>query len=190
MMKYLQKVKDVTTSLKHFEIFHISRIENARTDILSRLAITAFNSLSRIFVECLEQSSIDKVKEVLQLTIESSWMDPIIQYLTDRTFPVDSSEAKRLRWIASQYVMINGHLYKRSFSLLLLKCLGPTDADYALREVHEGICENYLGGKSLAYKVLRQRYYWPTMKKDAADSSEDVNHVKSMRIYNINRLVS
>ena len=66
-------------------------------------------------------------------------------------------------------MMMNGHLYKRSFSLPLLKCLGPTDADYALREVHEEIYKNHLGGKSLAYKVLRQGYYWPTMKKDAAE---------------------
>ena len=61
--------------------------------------------------------------------------------------------------MASQYIMMNDHLYKRSFSLPLLRCLGPTNADYVLREVHEGICENHLGGKSLAYKVLRQGYY-------------------------------
>ena len=62
-----------------------------------------------------------------------------------------------------------GRLYKRSFFLFLLKCLGPTDADYALREVHEEIYESHLGGKSLAYKILRQGYYWSTMKKDVAD---------------------
>ena len=71
--------------------------------------------------------------------------------------------------MASQYVVMNRYLYKRSFSLLLLKYLGPTDADYALREVHEEIYENHLGDKFLAYKVLRQGYYWPTMKKDAAE---------------------
>ena len=65
--------------------------------------------------------------------------------------------------------MISDHLYKKSFSLLLLKCLGPTDADYALREVYEGICENHLEGKSLAYKVLRRGYYWPTIKKDTVE---------------------
>ena len=65
MMKYLQKVKDFISTLKYFEIFHIPRIKNARTDILSRLATTTFNSLDQIFVECLEQSSIDKIEEVL-----------------------------------------------------------------------------------------------------------------------------
>ena len=82
-------------------------------------------------------------------------MDSIIQYLTDRTLPIDSSEAKRLRWMASQYILMNRQLYKRSFSLPLLKCLRSTDANYALQEVHERICENHLRSKSLAYKVLR-----------------------------------
>ena len=35
MMKYLQKVKDLTSTLKYFEISYISRIENTRADILS-----------------------------------------------------------------------------------------------------------------------------------------------------------
>ena len=86
----------------------------------------------RTFVENLEQSSIDKVEEVLQLMVKPSWMDPIVQYLTDGISPEDPAEARRLRWSASQYVIVDGRLYKRSFSLPLLKCLGPTDADYAL----------------------------------------------------------
>ena len=79
MIKYLQKMKDLTSILKYFEIFHILRTENARADMLSRLAITFFNLLGRTFVECLEQSSIDKVEKVLRLTVEPSWMDPIVQ---------------------------------------------------------------------------------------------------------------
>ena len=155
IMKYLQNVKDLTSTLKYFEIFYIPRIKNAQADILSRLTSTSsFNSLDRTFIEYLEQLSIDKVEKVLQLTDEPSWIDLIIQYLTDGTLPMDPSEVKRLSWTVSQYILMNSHLYKRSFSLLLLKCLGPTDDDYALREVHGKICENYLGGKALAYKVL------------------------------------
>ena len=130
-------MKDLTSTLKYFEIFHIPRTENARADTLSRRATSSFNSLDRTFVECLEQSSIDKVEEVLQITDEPSWMDPIVRYLADRTLPMDSSEAKQLRWMVSRYILMNNQLYKRSFSLLLLKCLRPTDADYALREVHK-----------------------------------------------------
>ena len=96
-------------------------------------------------------------------------MDLIIQYLTNRSLFADPLEVKRLRWMASQYILMNGQLYKRSFSHRLLKCLKPMDADYALQEVYEEIYENHLEGKSLSYKVLRQGYYRSTMKKDATE---------------------
>ena len=104
-----------------------------------------------------------------QIDTEPSWMDPIIRFLNEGELPEDKAEAKKIRWMASQYVILDGTLYKRSFSQPLLKCLGPTDADYALREVHEGICGDHLGGRSLAYKIIRQGYYWPSIQKDSAD---------------------
>ena len=71
-----------------------------------------------------------------QINNESSWIDPIIQYLTNGALLGDSLETKRLRWMASQYMLMNEQLYKRLFSLLLLKYLRPTEDDYALQEVH------------------------------------------------------
>ena len=39
-----------------------------------------------------------------------------------------------------------------------LRCLDEDDADYVLREVHEGVCKNHSGARSLAHKALRQGY--------------------------------
>ena len=36
-----------------------------------------------------------------------------------------------------------------------------------MREVHEGICGNHSGARSLVHKLIRAGYYWPTMLKDA-----------------------
>ncbi|XP_015941368.1 uncharacterized protein LOC107466873 [Arachis duranensis] len=33
-------------------------------------------------------------------------------------------------------------------------------------EVHEGVCGNHIEGRALAAKIVRTRYYWPTMKGD------------------------
>nr|KYP36963.1 Transposon Ty3-I Gag-Pol polyprotein [Cajanus cajan] len=38
-----------------------------------------------------------------------------------------------------------------------------------MREVHEGICGSHSGGRTLAAKVLRAGYYWPTLKGDCAE---------------------
>ena len=65
--------------------------------------------------------------------------------------------------------MVNNRLYKKSFSLFLLKCMRPDEADYILWEIHEVICGNHLRARTLAKKALKQRYYWPTKREDATD---------------------
>ena len=45
--------------------------------------------------------------------------------------------------------------------------MGTEEADYVIREVHEGICGNHSGSRSLVHKLVRAGYYWPTMQKDA-----------------------
>ena len=36
-----------------------------------------------------------------------------------------------------------------------------------MREIHKGICGNHSGSRSLVHKLIRARYYWLTMQKDA-----------------------
>ena len=115
-------------------------------------------------------------------------MDPIIQYLIDETLFKNFLDAKQLRWMASQYVLMNGQLYKKLFSLLLLKYLRHTDADYALWEVHEEIYENYLRNKLLAYKFYDKNIIGPPWRKMQLTSSIDANYVRNMPIHNINQL--
>ena len=63
-------------------------------------------------------------------------------------------------------MLINDVLYKRSYTLPYLRCLAPEEAMCVMIEVHEGVCGNHTAGRSLAYKILTQGYYWPTMAKD------------------------
>ncbi|KAK3015873.1 hypothetical protein RJ639_007817 [Escallonia herrerae] len=76
---------------------------------------------------------------------------------------------RNLRVKTARYALVEGILYKKSFSLPYLRCLRPSESLYALQEVHEGICGQHLGGRTLAQKILRQGYYWPTMQKDAIE---------------------
>ena len=94
-------MKDQTSVFKYFDISHIFRAENARTDALSQLAITAPNELGQTYIEYLDTPSIERMEEVLQINDEPNWMDPIIRHLTEGTLSDDPSEAKCLRWIAS-----------------------------------------------------------------------------------------
>lgn len=56
---------------------------------------------------------------------------------------------------AARYTLIDGVLYRRGYTLPLLRCLTNKETYYVLREIHEGVYRNYYGTRSLAYKALR-----------------------------------
>ena len=75
--------------------------------------------------------------------------------------------ARKLKVQVARFILIKDVLYKRGFSRPYLRFLGTEEADYVMREVHEGICRNHSGSRSLVHKLVRAGYYWPTMQKDA-----------------------
>ena len=75
--------------------------------------------------------------------------------------------ARKLKVQASRFVLIRDVLCKRGFSQLYLRCLSHDEVDYVMKEVHEGICGNHSGARSLVHKLVRAGFYWPTMLKDA-----------------------
>ncbi|GKV36702.1 hypothetical protein SLEP1_g44802 [Rubroshorea leprosula] len=138
-------------------------------DSFSKFASDSSLSSRSVFVEVLDEPSFIKPR-MMEISIDPdtlSWTDPIISFLRDGIVPEDRQGAMELRKKASRYTLVEGVLYKRSFSLPLLRCLNPYEAEYALREVHEGVCMSHVGARTLAHKVLRQGYYWPNMYKDA-----------------------
>lgn len=72
-----------------------------------------------------------------------------------------------MRTKAARYNFNGGQLYRRSFQGPLARYLGASEANYVMREVHEGICENHSGADSLVLKLIRAAYYWPRMEQDA-----------------------
>ena len=95
-------------------------------------------------------------------------MEPIISYIRDGQLLSNSLVAKKVRVRAARFIVLNGELYKRGFSMPYLKCLAPDKVTYVLREIHEGICGNHSRPRSLVGKTIRVGYFWPTMQKDVA----------------------
>ncbi|GJW79216.1 reverse transcriptase domain-containing protein [Tanacetum coccineum] len=50
-----------------------------------------------------------------------------------------------------------------------LRCVRPLQADYVIREIHEGSCGMHVGPQFMVAKAMRFGYYWPTMHQDARD---------------------
>lgn len=51
----------------------------------------------------------------------------------------------------------------------LVLCLEKDESRVSLQEVHAGICGSHSSGFTLAKKILRMGYFWPTMGKDSTD---------------------
>jgi hypothetical protein len=94
-------------------------------------------------------------------------MTPIISYIQGWVLPNDRHEARRLKVRASRFVILQGILYKKGFSLPYLRCLTPVEAEYVLKKIHEGICGNLLGARSLSKKIIRAGYYSRFIQMDA-----------------------
>ena len=65
--------------------------------------------------------------------------------------------------------MLNDKLYKRGSLQPYLRCVEEKEAKYILEEVHEGICGDHMGAKSLVRKIMRAGYFWPTMQQEATE---------------------
>ena len=169
MVLYLQKVRDLLKKFVLVQVKHVPRTENSRADSLVKLATALQEDLGRSTpVEYLAEPSIDPYSMVVApVGSVPSWMDPIWDYVNERTLPNDPKEAAKIRVRSSRFTNHKGSLYKRGFFTPFLKWIAGEDTEYVLREVHEGICGNHIGARTLAGKVLRQGYYWPTILKDA-----------------------
>ena len=164
MKKYLEKMLLLVKKFKEANFVQIPREENVEADVLAKEAL-ATGAMDE-FDEIQYVPSID-LQEVQQVEGTENWITPIISYLKEGKLPEGKDEAIKLRVRAARYLLINEVLYKRGFSQPYLRCLALDEANYVLREVHEGACGNHSGARSLIHKVVRAGYYWPTVQADA-----------------------
>uniref|UniRef100_A0A2N9H5N8 Uncharacterized protein n=1 Tax=Fagus sylvatica TaxID=28930 RepID=A0A2N9H5N8_FAGSY len=164
MKRYLTVVKNLLTQFKKVELLQIPREENEAADRLARLASSGVEIDG--FVEIQGRPSTEE-ETINPISFTTTWMLPIIRYLKEGTLPADRAEAHKLPIRASRFQLLGGILYKMGFSRPHLRCLSPEEANYVIREVHEGVCGNHSGARSLAHKLTRAGYYWPSLLHDA-----------------------
>ena len=70
--------------------------------------------------------------------------------------PKGKNETRMIKYQANRYTTLNGKLYKRGYAMPYLRCIQPDEAEYVMRGIHEGVCGNHSGKRSLAQKALRE----------------------------------
>ncbi|XP_065630573.1 uncharacterized protein LOC112003347 [Quercus suber] len=164
MRKYLNRVTRLVKKFEEVNFVQIPREENMEADALAKEASSS-EAVDK-FDEIQYMPSID-IPEVQQVENGMNWMVPIVSYLKDGRLPEEKDEARKLRARAARYVLMDEILYRRGFFQPYLRCLALDEANYILREIHEGACGNHSGARSLVHKVVRAGYYWPNMQVDA-----------------------
>ncbi|GKA58179.1 reverse transcriptase domain-containing protein [Tanacetum coccineum] len=122
--------------------FRCPEVKTKKASALSKIASTRFSHLTKqVLVEELREKSIHEV-EVLTVVEEegNTWMTPIYKYLTEETLPTEKENARALRRKSRRYAVINEVLYKKSYLGPWLRCVRPLQANYVLKEIHEGSC--------------------------------------------------
>nr|GEZ89004.1 reverse transcriptase domain-containing protein [Tanacetum cinerariifolium] len=137
MVKYMEIVKSLVSGFTTFSISQVSRSKNKKADALNKIASTSFAYLSKqVLLEVLKNKSI-KEKEVAMVIEEDgpTWMTQLVDYLKGGVLPRDKKEARKLRLKARQYELMEGILYRGLFLTPWLRCVGPLQAEYVIREI-------------------------------------------------------
>ncbi|XP_071739901.1 uncharacterized protein [Rutidosis leptorrhynchoides] len=95
-------------------------------------------------------------------------MNPIIENLHNNILPEDKDEERLVRISSPMYTIENDALYRKSYNGPLMRCVGPAEAEMIIEEVHSGSCALHSGYKTIASKIMRLGYFWPTLYRDVA----------------------
>jgi ribonuclease HI len=177
MIKYLAKVQESQAYFDKIVFTKIPREENVRADALARIGSGSDEEIdaSKHKVRVLTKPSINENNDMMHINTEDpspEWAKGIIQYLKDGNLPEDKKESRKIRMQSARYTLSGDILYKRGYTLPLLKCLSKSEGEYVLREIHEGICGSHMGSRMLAHKAVRAGYYWPKYEQRFSSTSQ------------------
>ena len=93
-------------------------------------------------------------------------MTLIKEYIISGTLPAEPKKRRKILCKAPFYLIQDERLYRRGFSMPLLRCVTKEDSIAILAELHEGECGGHIGSQTLTKKILRYGYFWPDVYLD------------------------
>ena len=152
--KYASLAKQKLSTLSVWKLEHVPRNHNEKVDALAAVTVSLLVKES-IYLPIYyhPESSISHAMVSQIEEVSPSWIDPIQLYIATGKLLGDRNEAHKIQVQSARFSLVDGQLYKRSLGGPYLKCLTPEQSQYVLVELHEGICGNHLGGRTLAHWV-------------------------------------
>ncbi|KAM0880327.1 hypothetical protein ACQ4PT_033644 [Festuca glaucescens] len=110
-------------------------------------------------------------RTVLTLTCqdEVDWITELKSYLVDGKLPEGNEEAEHVARQASGYCIKDGDLYRHRPNGIALKCISVEEGRELLSDIHAGECGHHSLVSTLAGKVYRSGFYWPSTLTNAIE---------------------
>ncbi|KAK8951258.1 hypothetical protein KSP39_PZI004425 [Platanthera zijinensis] len=163
LLKYLSKVRVIAGGFRAFSIQHVPREENEAADRLAKFGPRRGGTLTELFHSAIEEG------ELMEVDRRPSWVDPFISFFTTGNLPDGTKEAKGFRHKTAHCLMHKGGLHRKMLSGILARCMAEEEIPRILEEVRSGECGSHSGGRTLEARVVRQGYFWPSLRKDVTE---------------------
>jgi len=104
LQKYYHLARNLILQFKDATVVHVSRANNDRADVLSKLASTKKSGQHRTLIqEVLNMPNWDH-EDVFKIRPEiANWMTPISDFLVNDVFPENKTKAKKVRRQATSF---------------------------------------------------------------------------------------
>ncbi|GAA0150112.1 hypothetical protein LIER_09123 [Lithospermum erythrorhizon] len=133
----------------------------------SKLIIDQVKGICGVYVEIRQTPAYEEATSLPVLEEPKDWRTSIARYLLTGQLPESITEARKIKNHSLRFYVYGKELYKKSWDGPLLSCVSQEDIPKILAKIHQGWCGSHIGGRSLAVKITRIRYFWPTLVKDA-----------------------
>ncbi|XP_074362950.1 uncharacterized protein LOC141703291 [Apium graveolens] len=133
---YLKCAQRIIARFNEVRLELIPRGQNEDADELAKLGSRRESTLlETVPLDIQRQPSVPE-HEVGSLSNElgPTWMISILAYIREGSLPDEKNKERRIKYKAARYVIYDGILYRRGFSVPLLKCIDGDECNYILRE--------------------------------------------------------
>ncbi|XP_070042545.1 uncharacterized protein [Nicotiana tomentosiformis] len=166
----VQELLELIKRFTRIEFIHLPRIQNEFADTLDTL-FSMIQHQDKNFIDPIpigihkQSTYCAHIEEEFDV---NPWFHDIKEYFGKGEYPLNATHTEKctLRRFANHFFQSGGILYRRTFDLVLLRCVDAKEASRLLEEIHAGTCGPHMNGYILAKKILRTGYFWMVMETD------------------------
>jgi hypothetical protein len=120
---------------------------------------------------CLEKKQTElnnRGAQVSPALANCSWYKDIIFFLQNLQPPsgMEKNKGRALKLKSIKYCLVDQILYWKDPLCVLLRCLDLQEAQRIMSGFHDSLCGGNYFWRTIAYKILRDGYFWPSLFTD------------------------